>query len=381
MDSGGVLFMEPSHDGRHMHLRKEHGSASGSRGVGGSRRRGEEKLGEKEANCKVMVYSVVVKECRLDLPLLSSASLLDLYGAYRAVFDRSRPEGLVTDLLQVLLAAQEPLSRSLLQQMGLAQHLPSLPGWPTLFYEAEHRVYMLHKSLSDWLRDQSKSGGHAVDIFRGHSLIGRHLLETYIPPLDLAAQGMSSTLMVPSYVLKYLVTHLCQANAGGTSHGEHLDRALASWEFIRSTLRNKVASQVVLSLGDLLDQKGLSNYAGDALRQESYKEIELWWCHIRYISPSVFIFHLIRSVDSLLCVRWLRWLYHDLEKQPEEMEKLTFERCPVTSLKYLEAVKRLGLPWRNVKVFGGSCGGNWPLDIAVLKVWLGNPPAPPRKPG
>ena len=51
------------------------------------------------------------------------------------------------------MAAQEPLSHSLLQQMGLADHLSALPGWGVLFYLANHHVYLLHKSLSDWLMD------------------------------------------------------------------------------------------------------------------------------------------------------------------------------------------------------------------------------------
>ena len=45
------------------------------------------------------------------------------------------------------MAAQEPLSHSTLEQMGLAAHLPSLPGWGCLFYEADHHVYLLHKSV------------------------------------------------------------------------------------------------------------------------------------------------------------------------------------------------------------------------------------------
>ena len=48
---------------------------------------------------------------------------------------------------QVLMAAQEPLSHSTLQQMGVSSHLTSLPGWGCLFFEADHHVYMLHKSL------------------------------------------------------------------------------------------------------------------------------------------------------------------------------------------------------------------------------------------
>ena len=49
--------------------------------------------------------------------------------------------------------------------------------WGTLFYEADHYVYLLHKSLSDWLLDVHKSYRHAVDVTRGHLLFGLHLLK------------------------------------------------------------------------------------------------------------------------------------------------------------------------------------------------------------
>ena len=49
--------------------------------------------------------------------------------------------------MQVILAAQEPLSHSKLQHMGLAGFLESLPGWGCLFYIADHHIYLLHKSL------------------------------------------------------------------------------------------------------------------------------------------------------------------------------------------------------------------------------------------
>ena len=39
----------------------------------------------------------------------------------------------------------------------------------------------------------------------------------------------------------------------------------------------------------------------------------------------------------------------------------------VRSLKYLEAARRLQLPWLEIREFGGSMGG-WPADIAILKV-------------
>ncbi len=80
-----------------------------------------------------MVYDAIVAECGLStlIPGVSSPQLKDLYLAFQAVFDRDKQSDAsgaggrsgVIDLLRVLLAAQEPLSLAVLQQMGLAKHL------------------------------------------------------------------------------------------------------------------------------------------------------------------------------------------------------------------------------------------------------------------
>ena len=49
------------------------------------------------------------------------------------------------ELLYVLTVAQEPPPLALLQQMGLDVHLESLPGFGSLYYTSEHRVYMIRK--------------------------------------------------------------------------------------------------------------------------------------------------------------------------------------------------------------------------------------------
>ena len=76
-------------------------------------------------------------------------SLAAVYMAYSQVFSSCQqsatPE--VKVLINVILAAQEPLSNATLEQLGMASWLPSLPGWGCLFYNADHRVYLLHKSL------------------------------------------------------------------------------------------------------------------------------------------------------------------------------------------------------------------------------------------
>ncbi len=133
---------------------------------------------------------------------------------------------------QVLLSAQEPLSHSMLQSMCLSAHLDSLPGWGCLFYQAEHHVYLLHKSLSDWLLDGRKSGAHAVDVGAGHRRLGIRLLkdvEAMTPPEVGEGSGKGQSVKtslpprrsLPAYASKYAVLHLAR---GGQQVAPMLDR-------------------------------------------------------------------------------------------------------------------------------------------------------------
>ncbi len=130
----------------------------------------------------VLVYGAVYKECELSgshlpAPEGGAATLDNLYAAYRLTFERQPPSGKALILLQVILAAQEPLSTSLLQQLDLGPDvLRSLPGYGCLFYETEHRIYMLHKSLSDWLLE-GNDASIAPDVTAGHRDLGSHLLK------------------------------------------------------------------------------------------------------------------------------------------------------------------------------------------------------------
>ncbi|KAG1671543.1 hypothetical protein FOA52_011265 [Chlamydomonas sp. UWO 241] len=158
---------------------------------------------------KLLLLDTIVNECGL------KGDVAGLYAGYLTVFERAfplltgaqgqwmrvvrdkgkgRPKGgldvmtekekrmaerrhqSVRALMGVLMAAQEPLSHSMLQQMGLADALVSLPGWGTLFYLAEHHVYTLHKSLHDWLTVPSVSGRHSVKVSVGHTQLGAYLL-------------------------------------------------------------------------------------------------------------------------------------------------------------------------------------------------------------
>jgi hypothetical protein len=164
---------------------------------------------------RVLVYDTVVKECKLSMPPLSAAPDLEaLYSAYRCVFDRHVLSVDAASLLQVLMAAQEPPSSSLLQQVRLSHHLASLPGWGTLFYEADHRIYLLHKSLSDWLLDGDKSGHHRVEPKLGHKLLGLAGEEYCHAELGLRSGGAEAKGRWNRYALRHTLTHLCLAGDG-----------------------------------------------------------------------------------------------------------------------------------------------------------------------
>ncbi len=100
---------------------------------------------EGEGQDKVMVFNTVVKGCSLDYEIGKHPELEDLYSAYKKVFDITPLKDRTKDLLQVLLAAQEPLSMLMIHQMSFDEVLYTLPGWGTLFYVSDHHVYLLHK--------------------------------------------------------------------------------------------------------------------------------------------------------------------------------------------------------------------------------------------
>lgn len=68
-----------------------------------------------------------------------------LYRAFHRSFEKAHDNdpsqwAEVKSLVDVLAAAQEPLSLALLQQMGLSEIRKALPGWNTLYSESEHRM-------------------------------------------------------------------------------------------------------------------------------------------------------------------------------------------------------------------------------------------------
>ncbi len=134
---------------------------------------------------EVLVLQAVLSGCQGVLPAAAAPAvatapgggLEQLHWAYSHVFDAAAGQGArqqgagdepatalpanVKLLVDVLLAAQEPLPLSLLQSLGLDYGLlPRLPGWGCLFFVQEHRVYLLreseHLSCPHFMRWQSR---------------------------------------------------------------------------------------------------------------------------------------------------------------------------------------------------------------------------------
>ena len=71
-------------------------------------------------------------------------------------------------LIGILLAAREPPSLMLLEELEVRNQLAQLPCWGTLFYVRDYCVHMLHRSLAEWLLDPKRSGVHAADVHTAH---------------------------------------------------------------------------------------------------------------------------------------------------------------------------------------------------------------------
>ena len=209
---------------------------------------------------KMFVYKTVMTECELSGPLETAPTLLHLYEAYKRVFaEHAKGHAVSVDnLLQVLLVTCEPPPISLLQGLGLEQHLKHLPGWPTLFYESENRVYFLHKSLVDWLSSDWLHARDGLDLTVGHATLGTYLLKkevletTDVQLLQTSKKAGSSEMhkayVASEYALKYAVHHLCHMGSP-----EMLESALKHWPYLKqvfmtnngATLLKAIAQGVV----------------------------------------------------------------------------------------------------------------------------------------
>ena len=104
--------------------------------------------------------------------------------AYRLWFEHAAPgrgaaaREQLRRLVGVVMAAREPLSSALLEQLGLHEARVGLPGWGLLFEEREHLLQTLHLSLREFLCDDARSGAHAADVRAGHRELAQSCLRT-----------------------------------------------------------------------------------------------------------------------------------------------------------------------------------------------------------
>lgn len=201
--------------------------------------------------------------------------LAALYRVYMRIFDdhldalsESDRAG-VRQALQVVMAAQEPLAQVLLRQMGLKQAVEQLPGWGVLFYVAEHHLYVLHKSLADWLRDASLSQHHAVDILQGQFFLAKHLAGS-IMQLSVRTEA-TGTAGVSPYTLKHAVKHLA-ASSSMDEAMTLLDEVLSHFTYLDMVVKAGHSHRIIEDLGGCIKHTAFS---ADLLRFLSNVQHEL----------------------------------------------------------------------------------------------------------
>ncbi|GAX78217.1 hypothetical protein CEUSTIGMA_g5659.t1 [Chlamydomonas eustigma] len=275
---------------------------------------------------RVLVFDTVVRECginkqtALDLEVANAHDPLQaVYGAYKFIFDRNAPTDGCISLLQVLMAAQEPLPHSVLQQLGLCSHLVRLPGWGCLFYVADHRVYMLHKSLSDWLGSPSISGAHAVDLPAGHAILGVRLLKECMGSLCSNSENKSDAdgSLLSVYTLNFMAYHLLHSSSATMPACLLLlDLALKSFEFIKAVFSLKGRGFLLVKL--------------------------LGWAKDKLLDYSKQVY------------KWLRKDAHKINGRPEQV-MATALNCPVESMVFRTAMDLKGI-CKTLRVLGGAAG-------------------------
>ncbi|PNH06904.1 WD repeat domain-containing protein, partial [Tetrabaena socialis] len=358
----------------------------------------------------VLVYHTAVAACQggdMLPPVPHDPQLEDVYAVYGRVFEaayaqygngnhpgREKAQQLVGDLLAVLMAAKEPLSQSFLQQLCLGDAIPLLPGYPTLFLVDEHHLYLVHKSLGDWLLDPTISSDFAARVHHGHALIGLHLArlwrpqETATPSVSTSESHMQGTKLqqqeqqqVPRaasgsragfrngnnskqehgqreysmyggssfspYLLKYMVAHLANAadaaaaTAGGHSGGRDGSSAGAAPSTPAAVL------DLLLQDFGFLAAALKAGHGPAIIGTLGYMKMHTGW-----------------SYEAL---RWLRSdLYNLVGKSAAELAERAVITVPVNTKMYQLVVSKACPPWRTRLVLP-MMAGNWPICKAVLK--------------
>ena len=163
-----------------------------------------------------------------------------------------------TLFVTVALTATLSLIATLLQGLGLEQYLEHLPGWPTLFYVSDNRVYFMHKSLVDWLRSEwSTTHQNGLNETAGHSTLGKFLLEMEVlETTDVlliqshAAGSIEVNIYAASdYALKYAIDHICKMGSP-----ESLERALQHWPYLQQVFVTKYGSKLIKAIANTIDK-------------------------------------------------------------------------------------------------------------------------------
>ncbi|PNH05170.1 WD repeat domain-containing protein [Tetrabaena socialis] len=334
----------------------------------------------------VMVYHTAVAACEGSASMpqgsaVQNPQLEDVYAVYGRVFEaahtaagygsngsssapgtpsrQEKAQILVANLLGVLLAAKEPLSQSFMQQLGLGDAIPLLPGYPKLFFVDEHRLYLVHKSLADWLLDHTVSGKFAVNARQGHTQIGLHLAGLWRQQQQQRelqqGQQLSSSGGVGGgssfpYLLKYTLAHLavaadapadtpgtrsggdsnpagtCPAATAAAAAADTLDSLLQDFSFLSAILKAGHGPAAIGALGAM--------------------QLHTAW-----------------SYEAL---RWLRSdLYSLVGKSAPELAERAVPNVPVSTKLYQLAVGIVCPPWKTRMVLPAEAG-HWPACLAVL---------------
>ena len=273
------------------------------------------------AEGRVFVYDAATSALSTSsvLEKVTTPSLNDVYHVYEAIFDDAfanlslKDADCVRSLLSVIMASQEPLSSSLLDRMGFSTHTSLLPGFPTLFFLSDHFINLIHKSLADWLRDPTESKGHAVDLQRGHLVLGLNLLRE--------VQTISKDSFPSPYCLKYAVLHLVQA---GPQASDLLDAALTNIEFWRFAFRGGFASISITALGRIVGSG-----------------------HV--------------TTCQLDCFRWLRQVFGRASRNPDLLEVYSLSVLPFLSPLYWSCVDLAKSPMLVDYKFSLDSQDSWPV--------------------
>jgi hypothetical protein len=150
------------------------------------------------------------------LPAGAIAHSID--AAYQAFFQAASTNAAAfKPLLAIVLAARQPPSMAQLEELGVRGACASLPGWGFLFYEREHCVHLLHRSLAEWLTDVTRNSSFSVDAAAGHAVWAEHCsaqLRAWLEPVAVPSRTPAALPPAGSYPHAHALLHLDAAGRG-----------------------------------------------------------------------------------------------------------------------------------------------------------------------